>query len=74
MDPFEKSRDTLDQAGKRDNPEQFPTEKESLLDQFKSEQNVDSIPLEDLNMEQKEEKQNTKTKNNSSSEQKYKKG
>ncbi|MFS0869566.1 hypothetical protein [Paenibacillus xylanilyticus] len=55
----------------RDNPEQFPTEKESLLDQFEEEQTVDPIPLEDLNMEQQEEKNKDQTKSNSSTEEKY---
>ncbi|MEK4435418.1 MULTISPECIES: hypothetical protein [Paenibacillus] len=54
-----------------DNPEQFPTEKESLLDQYEEEQTVDPIPLEDLNMEQQEEKNKDQTKSNSSTEEKY---
>ena len=37
-------------AHAHDNPEQFPTEKESLLDQYEEEQTVDPIPLKDLNM------------------------
>lgn len=60
----------LDQ-GKMDNPEQIDTEKESLYDKFEEEQNVDAIPLEDLKMEQREEKDKHKTKNSSSSEEKY---
>ncbi|MBW7453917.1 hypothetical protein ACFOLF_01030 [Paenibacillus sepulcri] len=58
----------------RDNPEQFPTEKESLFDRFQSERNVDPIPLEDLNIEQQDEKDKDKTKNSSSSQRKYKSG
>ncbi|MBB6633233.1 hypothetical protein [Cohnella thailandensis] len=55
----------------RDHPEQYPTEKESLFDKFLSERNVDPIPVEDLNMEVKEEKDKTATKNHSSSENKH---
>ncbi|MBY0218813.1 MULTISPECIES: hypothetical protein [Paenibacillus] len=58
-------------ANAHDNPEQFPTEKESLLDQYEEEQTVDPIPLEDLNMEQQEEKNKDQTKSNSSTEEKY---
>ncbi|MCI2254956.1 hypothetical protein M3221_12400 [Domibacillus indicus] len=60
----------LDQ-GKMDNPEQIDTENESLYDKFEEEQNVDAIPLEDLKMEQREEKDKHKTKDSSSSEEKY---
>ncbi|WP_174731115.1 hypothetical protein [Mesobacillus harenae] len=55
-----------------DNPEQYPTEKESLFDKFESEQTVDSIPMEDLNMEKEEEKDGPNTKDQSSTEKKYK--
>lgn len=54
-----------------DNPEQYPTEKESLHDKFKSELTVDSIPLEDLRLEMQEEKDGRHTKDSSSSEKKY---
>lgn len=54
-----------------DNPEQMKTDKESLYDKFKSEQTVDSLPLEDLRMEQEEEKDKHATKDNSSSEEKF---
>lgn len=54
-----------------DNPEQYSTEKESLFDKFESEQNVDPIPMEDLKLEKREEKQKHKSKRNSSSEKKY---
>lgn len=57
-----------------DNPEQYPTEKESLFDKFESERNVDPIPLEDLKEEKQEEKANHHTKDTSSSEKKYKTG
>ncbi|WLR51165.1 hypothetical protein LC040_18695 [Bacillus tianshenii] len=52
-------------------PEQYSSEKKSQYDRFKDEQTVDSIPLEDLNQEMKEEKEKDKTKDSSSSEKKY---
>lgn len=55
----------------RDHPEQYPTEKESLFDLHESEQNVDAIPVEDLNLEQQEEKDKEGTKHRSSSDKKY---
>ncbi|PLR82108.1 hypothetical protein CVD25_09200 [Bacillus canaveralius] len=55
-----------------DHPEQYPTENESLFDRFESEKNVDPIPMEDLKQEQREEKEHHKTKQNSSTEEKYK--
>ncbi|MFD2613362.1 hypothetical protein [Paenibacillus gansuensis] len=57
--------------GKRDNPEQLPSDKPSLHDLFQSEQHVDPIPLEDLKLEQEEEKDKEGTKHRSSSERKY---
>jgi hypothetical protein len=74
MNEFEKSPDSIVQKGNRDHPEQYPTDKESIFDLFKSEQNVDPIPMEDLKIEQKEEMEKSKTKNNSSSAQKSKSG
>ncbi|WP_123043860.1 hypothetical protein [Cohnella candidum] len=57
--------------GERDNPEQYPTENESLFDMWESERNVDPIPVEDVKMEQREERDKDGTKNESSSEEKY---
>lgn len=74
MEENRKRSDSADSIVKMDNPEQFPTDKESLLDKFKSEQNVDSIPLEDLREEQLEEKAKHDTKSTSSSEKKYNNG
>ncbi|MCM3782815.1 hypothetical protein M3231_07500 [Neobacillus mesonae] len=54
-----------------DHPEQYPTDQESLFDQFEEELHVDPIPMQDLNMEQKEEKDKEATKSNSSTEEKY---
>lgn len=53
-----------------DNPEQSKTDKESLSDMHEEQMNVDSIPLEDLKQEQREEKNPRETKSNSSSEEK----
>lgn len=58
----------------RDHPEQYPTDKKSLFDMYESEKTVDPIPMEDLNIEKKEEKQKKKTKNSSSTPKKYKSG
>lgn len=55
-----------------DNPEQYKTDQESLFDKFESEQNVDSIPVEDLNEEVKEERNKEETKHTSSTQKKYK--
>ncbi|OHX56243.1 hypothetical protein BB776_05210 [Planococcus salinarum] len=54
-----------------DNPEQSKTDKESLSDMHEEQMNVDSIPLEDLKQEQREEKHPRETKSDSSSEEKY---
>nr|WP_203232099.1 hypothetical protein [Paenibacillus pinistramenti] len=54
-----------------DQPEQYATETESLFDKFESEQNVDPIPVEDLNEEKKEEQDKESTKHHSSSAKKY---
>lgn len=57
---------------KMDNPEHTLTDKESLLDKFEEEQNVDPIPLEDLRQEHQEEQHKHDTKQSSSSEKKFK--
>ncbi|WP_028552215.1 hypothetical protein [Paenibacillus sp. UNC451MF] len=72
MNEFEKDADGAKQKGKRDHPEQYPTEKESLFDKFKSEQTVDPIPVEDLKQQVQEESDKKETKHRSSSENKYK--
>ncbi|MDP4097411.1 hypothetical protein OIN60_11585 [Paenibacillus sp. P96] len=72
MSQSENKAEKLQQAGNRDHPEQYPTDKPSLFDLFESEQNVDPIPMEDLNMEQQEENRHEETKHQSSSENKYK--
>lgn len=71
MNEFEKNENGDLKKGNRDHPEQYPTEKESLFDKFKSQQTVDAIPVEDLNIQVQDEKNKDKTKNESSSENKY---
>lgn len=61
-------------TGPRDNPEQYPTENTSLFDMWESEKHVDPIPVEDLKLERKDEKHKSRSKNESSSENKYKEG
>lgn len=58
----------------RDHPEQYPTDQPSLFDLYDSEQNVDPIPVEDLNLEVREERDKEATKQASSSERKYRTG
>ncbi|CAI6037303.1 hypothetical protein PAECIP112173_00870 [Paenibacillus sp. JJ-100] len=47
------------------------TEHERKLEQHEQQQTVDPIPMQDLNMEAKEEKLKDQTKSNSSTEEKY---
>lgn len=55
-----------------DNPENLPTDKESIYDMHEDMQTVDAIPLEDVRMEEEEERHHCETKHSSSSEEKYK--
>ncbi|TLS39038.1 hypothetical protein [Pseudalkalibacillus caeni] len=64
-----RKRDTKERM---DNPEQYPTDKESMFDRDDSELNVDPIPLEDVKEEQREEEDGEIIKDTSSSEKKYK--
>ena len=57
----------------RDHAEQYPTENKTLFDRFKIEQTVDPIPIEEIKIEKKDERNKKKTKNESSTENKYKK-
>jgi hypothetical protein len=70
-----KEKDNKNNNGKGfdnfDNPEQYDTDKESILDKFESEQNVDPLPLEDIREEKMEERKKSNTKDQSSSERKY---
>ncbi|NGZ78221.1 hypothetical protein [Saccharibacillus alkalitolerans] len=61
--------------GPHDHAEQYPTGNESLFDMHESEMNVDPLPMEDISMEQQEEKNKDGTrKSRSSSDDKYKSG
>ncbi|MFP7732140.1 hypothetical protein ACLHDF_01710 [Priestia aryabhattai] len=54
---------------KRDETEQRVTDQdETLFERFKEEETVDPMPMEDIGLEQKEEKNKKKTKNESGSE------
>jgi hypothetical protein len=55
-----------------DNPEQYDKDKESIFDKYESEQNVDPLPLEDIREEKIEEREKSNTKDQSSTEKKYK--
>lgn len=56
----------------RDHAEQYPTEEKTLFDRFETQQTVDPIPTEDIKIEKQDERNKTKTKNESSTENKYK--
>ena len=65
-------RDRKDAEGPyMDNPENLKTDKESIYDMHEDMKTVDSIPLEDLKMEEREEKHRRDSKSNSSSAEKY---
>lgn len=58
-------------GGYMDNPENIKSDKESIYDMHEDMQTVDAIPLEDVRMEAEEERHQSKTKDRSSSEEKY---
>ncbi|ARF16929.1 hypothetical protein [Sporosarcina ureae] len=58
-------------GGYMDNPENLKTDKESIYDMHEDMQTVDAIPLEDVRMEEEEERNHRETKDRSSSEEKY---
>lgn len=65
-------RDRRDAEGsKMDNPENLETDKEGIYEMDDDSQFVDSIPLEDLKMEEQEEKDKHATKQDSSSEDRF---
>ncbi|ARJ38482.1 hypothetical protein CSV71_10810 [Sporosarcina sp. P21c] len=66
----EKDRDKAE-GGYMDNPENLKTDKESIYDMHEDMQTVDAIPLEDVRMEEEEERNHRETKNRSSSEEKF---
>ncbi|MRX71574.1 hypothetical protein GJU40_05210 [Bacillus lacus] len=71
MSDYKKPSVRKDPEQPMDHPEQYLTENESLFDKFESQQNVDTIPMEDLKQEKREEKDKHATKKQSSSEMKY---
>ncbi len=54
-----------------DNPDVVETDKESLFDMHDDMKTVDAIPVEELNQKVKDEKEHRKTKDDSSSEERY---
>lgn len=54
-----------------DNPDVVKTDKESLFDMHDDMQTVDAVPVEELNQKVKDEKSHRKTKDDSSSEERY---
>ena len=65
-------RDREDEKGRDlDNPDLVKTDKESLFDMHEDMQTVDSIPVEELNENMKDERNHRKTKDTSSSEDRY---
>jgi hypothetical protein len=65
-------RDRKDEAGPHlDNPDLVKTDKQSLFDMHDDMKTVDSIPVEELNENVKDEKDHRKTKDNSASEKRY---
>ncbi|WP_372491896.1 hypothetical protein [Priestia aryabhattai] len=64
-----KKRSISNAPKKRDETEQRVTDQdETLFERFKEEETVDPMPMEDIRLEQKEEKNKTKTKDESGSE------
>jgi len=65
-------RNDRDLKGRKlDNPDLVDTEKESLFDMHEDMQTVDAVPVEELNENMKDEKNHRKTKDTSSSEERY---
>lgn len=65
-------RNERDLKGRKlDNPDLVDTEKESLFDMHEDMKTVDAVPVEELNENMKDEKNHRKTKDTSSSEERY---
>ena len=65
-------RDREDEKGRElDNPDLVKTDKESLFDMHEDMQNVDPIPVEELSENMKDERNHEKTKDHSSSDDRY---
>ncbi|WP_298824000.1 hypothetical protein [uncultured Planococcus sp.] len=69
--PFKEEDRNISDGGPMDNPEQYKTDKKTLTEMHEEEMNVDTIPMEDLKQEKREEKDKRGTKNSSSSEEKF---
>ena len=69
--PFKEEDRNISDGGPMDNPEQYKTDKKTLTEMHEEEMNVDTIPMEDLKQEKKEEGNKRATKSNSSSEEKF---
>ncbi|MGX9134461.1 hypothetical protein ACWV26_08770 [Rummeliibacillus sp. JY-2-4R] len=61
----------LEQERLLDNPDLVDTDKESIFDMDESMQNVDPIPVEELNEQVKDEKNKEKTKSTSSTDKRF---
>jgi len=57
--------------GPLDTPDEVKSDKESIYDKDPEMQTVDPIPMEELNQQVEDEKQNHHTKDTSSSEERY---
>lgn len=66
----EKDRKTGEGAP-MDNPEQVKTDKKTMHEMHEEEMNVDSIPLEDLKQDMKDEKNPRSTKGDSASDESH---
>lgn len=69
--PFNKEDRNISDGGPMDNPEQYKTDKKTITEMHKEEMTVDTIPMEDLKQEKREESDKRGTKSNSSSEEKF---
>jgi hypothetical protein len=61
----------LEQKRLLDNPDLVDTDKESIFDRDESMQNVDPIPVEELNEKVKDEKNNEKKKSTSATDKRF---
>ncbi len=61
----------LEQKRLLDNPDLVDTDKESIFDRDESMQNVDPIPVEELNEKVKDEKNKEKTKSTSATDKRF---
>ena len=69
--PFTESKRKDEKHRDLDNPDVVKTDKESLFDMHDDMKTVDAVPIEELNQKVKDEKNHHKTKDDSSSEERY---